>query len=130
MKRPAKVSPPSSRPARVLAKVVSRIARLRAILGEVGDLVGELERSVAAATKDVLPENSVRLPCDLDTLERAAIEAAMREVGGNRARAAVLLGISRSSLYTHIGEYAAAKALAKPSAGSRQRKRVRAGRHS
>jgi DNA-binding NtrC family response regulator len=48
-------------------------------------------------------------------VERAVIEAALRETGGNRRRAAELLGIGERTLYRKINEYqggATAAALA------------------
>jgi transcriptional regulator with PAS, ATPase and Fis domain len=42
---------------------------------------------------------------DLGILERQAIEQAMREVAGNKARAAKKLGISRTQLYNRIRKY-------------------------
>jgi DNA-binding protein Fis len=44
----------------------------------------------------------VRLPAKLDWLEERAIEAALRATGGNRARAAALLGINRVTLYKKL----------------------------
>jgi transcriptional regulator with PAS, ATPase and Fis domain len=42
---------------------------------------------------------------DLDTLEKTAIERAMRDAGGNKVRAARLLGISRMQLYTRLRRF-------------------------
>ena len=47
----------------------------------------------------------VRLPIDLPTLERRAVEAALRATGGNRLRAAALLNVNRSTLYNKLREY-------------------------
>ncbi len=44
----------------------------------------------------------VRLPAKLDWLEERAIEAAMIVTGGNRTRAAALLGINRVTLYKKL----------------------------
>jgi len=41
----------------------------------------------------------------LDTLEKKQIEKALAESGGNRARAATLLGISRATIYRKLREY-------------------------
>jgi DNA-binding NtrC family response regulator len=40
----------------------------------------------------------------LSTLERKAVEAALRATNGNRARAAAVLGIPRSTLYNKLLE--------------------------
>jgi transcriptional regulator with AAA-type ATPase domain len=42
---------------------------------------------------------------DLGLLERQAISQAMREVAGNKARAALKLGISRTQLYSRLRKY-------------------------
>jgi len=42
---------------------------------------------------------------DLDTLERHAVERAMREADGNKVRAARQLGISRMQLYTRLRKF-------------------------
>jgi len=46
----------------------------------------------------------VTLPAKLDWLEERAIEAALRATGGNRTRAAALLGINRVTLYKKLRE--------------------------
>jgi DNA-binding NtrC family response regulator len=42
---------------------------------------------------------------DLDTLERRAVERAMRDVAGNKVRAAKQLGISRMQLYGRLRKF-------------------------
>ena len=44
----------------------------------------------------------MRLPARLGWLEARAIEAALRATGGNQPRAAVLLGISRTTLHRKL----------------------------
>jgi DNA-binding NtrC family response regulator len=51
--------------------------------------------------------DSIRLPADLASLERRAIESALRSTGGNRIRAAAILGINRATLYNKLKEYGA-----------------------
>src|SRR5882724_227397 len=55
---------------------------------------------------DHLPLGGIRLEC----IERAAIEQTLRQTGGNKARAAELLGIAPSTLYEKLKRYQ--KALA------------------
>ena len=43
---------------------------------------------------------------DLEDLERRAIEQALRESAGNKAKAARTLGISRTQLYCRLRKYA------------------------
>jgi DNA-binding NtrC family response regulator len=47
---------------------------------------------------------------DLGGLERQAIEQALRDVNGNKARAARRLGISRTQLYNRLRKYELATA--------------------
>jgi transcriptional regulator with PAS, ATPase and Fis domain len=53
------------------------------------------------ASKDVSLSNVT----DLETLEKQAIERAMRETDGNKVRAAKQLGISRMQLYTRLRKF-------------------------
>jgi two-component system response regulator HydG len=58
----------------------------------------------------LVPEDdgeTIRLPCPLAEVERRCIEAALRATGGNRLRAAKLLRISRTTLYSRIESYQA-----------------------
>jgi transcriptional regulator of acetoin/glycerol metabolism len=47
---------------------------------------------------------------DLGTLERKAIERAIRDADGNKVRAAKQLGISRMQLYTRLRKFGLGKA--------------------
>jgi DNA-binding NtrC family response regulator/pSer/pThr/pTyr-binding forkhead associated (FHA) protein len=68
--------------------------------------VGDFPASLAAA-RPAQPADLdlVRLPLDLASLERRGIEAALRETNGNRAKAAALLGINRTTLYVKLKEF-------------------------
>ena len=58
---------------------------------------------VAGATTKASPDgDTITLPVDLATLERRAIDSALRATGGNRTRAAALLGINRVTLYKKL----------------------------
>jgi len=70
-----------------------------------GDVRGWLRRQGAAAP--TAPEPSIDLPLNLRDLETKALKMALEQAGGNKSRAAQLLGISRDSLYRKIKETSA-----------------------
>ena len=61
----------------------------------------DAEHLCLRARKDV----SLSSITDLETLEKKAIERAMRDTDGNKARAAKQLGISRMQLYTRLRKF-------------------------
>ncbi len=82
--------------------------------GNVTELVQTLRQALRTNLTGALTERDLppsvhsapkRLMTTLETAERDAIVAAIRENGGNRAQAARVLGISRSSLYRKIDTY-------------------------
>ena len=62
------------------------------------DLKPLLADRAAAGPTSAVPES----PLSIDTLERAAIQQALRVCNGNRTRAASMLGISRDTLYRKL----------------------------
>jgi transcriptional regulator with PAS, ATPase and Fis domain len=83
--------------------------------GNVRELRNVLERAVIMSDGPVIDAGhlSLRVRKDvplsnitqLDTLEKHAIERAMRETDGNKVRAARQLGISRMQLYTRLRKF-------------------------
>jgi DNA-binding NtrC family response regulator len=81
------------------------------VLGEgklidVSDLPEHVARQTPAAVArtNASPANGViELPARLDWLEEQAIEAALRATGGNRTKAAAILGINRVTLQKKLG---------------------------
>jgi DNA-binding NtrC family response regulator len=67
--------------------------------------VGDLPPLLSTTENQPDDPDLVRLPIDLPTLERRAVEAALRATGGNRLRAAALLNVNRSTLYNKLREY-------------------------
>jgi transcriptional regulator with PAS, ATPase and Fis domain len=61
----------------------------------------EAEHLSLRARRNLPPSSST----DLDTLEKDAIERAMRDTDGNKVRAAKQLGISRMQLYTRLRKF-------------------------
>jgi transcriptional regulator with PAS, ATPase and Fis domain len=61
----------------------------------------DVEHLSLSVTEDVPPLSST----DLGILERQAIEQALREVRGNKVRAAKQLGITRTQLYNRLKKY-------------------------
>ncbi len=54
------------------------------------------------------PEPPVDLPAgglDLDALLRGVVEKALHQAGGNKSRAARLLGLTRAQLYSRLEKY-------------------------
>ncbi len=118
----------ASAPRRIEGFTPKALASLRRYTwpGNVRELRNVLERAIVlgeggkAKIDDVdLPESvrspgsggatgpavhSVPLPARLDWLEERAIAAALEATGGNRTRAAALLGINRQTLYNKLGE--------------------------
>ncbi|MCA9137942.1 MAG: sigma-54-dependent Fis family transcriptional regulator [Planctomycetales bacterium] len=88
--------------------------------GNVRELENVMERAIALGagptlTPDDLPPHVVAHqqaeledpdgPLAIDVLEREAIERALEKTGGDKARAAKLLGIDRSTLYRKLKRY-------------------------
>jgi DNA-binding NtrC family response regulator len=71
---------------------------------DVDDLPPELLRAAPAASPEAPPDG--RLVRPLAELEREAILAALAATDGNKARAAALLGIDRTTLYRKLKDYA------------------------
>lgn len=67
------------------------------------DLPGALRG--AAATADGAPQAAQSLKAVLETAEREAIAAALRQTDGNKAQAAALLGIHRTGLYQKMHKH-------------------------
>jgi transcriptional regulator with PAS, ATPase and Fis domain len=72
----------------------------RALIVSEGPVI-DAEHLSLRARKEV-PLSSVT---DLDTLEKKAVERAMRDADGNKVRAAKQLGISRMQLYTRLRKF-------------------------
>jgi transcriptional regulator with PAS, ATPase and Fis domain len=82
--------------------------------GNVRELRNVLERASIVCEHGVIQPRDLSLwpvpaavgnSTDLDVLERRTIERVMREAEGNKARAAALLGITRTQLYGRLGKY-------------------------
>jgi two-component system, NtrC family, response regulator AtoC len=70
----------------------------------------EAARPAQAGSDPALPEPSIPLPppgMDLERFERAIIERALKEAGGNQTRAAQRLGISRDALRYRLKKFEA-----------------------
>jgi two-component system, NtrC family, response regulator HydG len=70
------------------------------------DTVGaeDLPRSLIQETDENLVEKGVREKLTLDQFEREYIKRVLNETGGNKSRAAELLGLDRKTLYRKIDE--------------------------
>jgi len=96
--------------ARRVAETQARAERLElrvrsleraAILGEGGLITSDHLASQSTVTAD----SSDVTTTDLPTLERQTIASVMREVKGNKSKAARLLGLSRTQLYGRLKKY-------------------------
>jgi DNA-binding NtrC family response regulator len=65
----------------------------------------DLPPNLTAAPNQPAEPELARLPMELAALERRDIEAALRETGGRKVRAAALLGIDRGTLYNKLKAY-------------------------
>ncbi len=83
--------------------------------GNARELRNVLERAVIMCDRPFIDAGHLRLrvrqdaalpsTTNLDTLEKRAIERAMRDAAGNKAKAAKQLGISRMQLYTRLRKF-------------------------
>jgi DNA-binding NtrC family response regulator len=80
-----------------------------AAAGGAGGLLGAGGPGALEARDQAPPPNVVTVApgTTMAAVERAVIEAALRETGGNRRRAAELLGIGERTLYRKLNEYQA-----------------------
>ncbi|MGO8991828.1 MAG: helix-turn-helix domain-containing protein [Polyangiaceae bacterium] len=85
-------------------EIVRRLARFFEQMS-LDDLLTLLEKLDTAAARK-LPAEPAPEPMDLASVERRAIEAALKATKGNRLRAAALLGINRTTLYNKLRHYA------------------------
>jgi DNA-binding NtrC family response regulator len=85
-----------------VGEIVPRLTRFfeEMSLDELLTLLDKLD-SVAARKMPSAPAPE-SLPFDLASIERHAIAAALKTTNGDRGRAAELLGISRSTLYSKL----------------------------
>ncbi|MGO8994928.1 MAG: helix-turn-helix domain-containing protein [Polyangiaceae bacterium] len=84
-------------------EIAARLARFFEEM-PLDELLALLEKlDVAAARK--IPAEPAPEPMDLASVERRAIQAALKATKGNRLRAAALLGINRATLYNKLREY-------------------------
>jgi transcriptional regulator with PAS, ATPase and Fis domain len=90
--------------------------------GNVRELYNALERATIVCEGGLIRPQDVCLAppivpvmvdsTDLNVVERQAIERAMREVNGNKSRAARQLGISRTQLYYRLRKHGLARVMA------------------
>jgi transcriptional regulator with PAS, ATPase and Fis domain len=83
--------------------------------GNVRELHNALERATIVCENELIRPEDLSLaaprmpiiadPADLNGIERQAVERAMRDVGGNKARAARQLGITRTQLYFRLRKH-------------------------
>ncbi|HEU4405115.1 MAG TPA: sigma 54-interacting transcriptional regulator [Polyangiaceae bacterium] len=73
------------------------------VIGQ-GDLPDLVRGSATLAAPQGDDPMVVRLPAELEWLEKRAIEAALRAAGGNVTRAAKTLGIGRTTLYRKLSD--------------------------
>jgi DNA-binding NtrC family response regulator len=90
---------------RELIHVVERAALLHPGRALGPEVLGLASGTPVAATRDGVAVDFSAGPIDLEAVERALIEQALRHAGWNRARAAELLGLSRETLRYRIEKF-------------------------
>jgi len=98
-----------------LTREASEALRRHEWPGNVRELRNVLERALIMCEGRVIEAEHLSLPArkdvplsnstNLETLEKSAIERAMRDAGGNKVWAARQLGISRMQLYTRLRRF-------------------------
>ncbi len=100
---------------RSLVELKLQVEELRRRLDEPPQRVEVIEVGPGSALTPLAPIETEPLPegevvyrpgMTMADVERAAIEAALRQTGGNRRKAAEILGIGERTLYRKLKEYA------------------------
>jgi two-component system response regulator HydG len=102
---------------RGLSHAAERAAQRCRWAGNIRELMNAMERAVIFSNADVIDENSIprddqdehgapaEHPLRLDLAEKAAVEEALRQAGGNKSEAARILGVTRKTLSAKLAKF-------------------------
>jgi Nif-specific regulatory protein len=89
------------------------VRQLRAVLENAATLAESELLDACDFRLEVAPDDDSDLPLNLEKLEAWAVREAMKRAGGNKSRAANLLGIGRDALYAKLDKYGLDRGLGK-----------------
>lgn len=93
---------------RTLVQLSADVAEMKSVLRHLLSMSVDMQQPAPTDIRPVAPVPPAEMPLDdlqLATLERRAIETALRRTQGNRREAAKLLGLSERTLYRKIDDY-------------------------